>query len=560
MKVLAFMSVLLFAAMRAGAAVSVSAAVDQARIAFGESVTFTISVNGTTSGANPVMPRVDGLQIAGPSVNTSVSIVNGQMSQSSQFVYRLTPTRTGEFTIPALDVEVAGRRYRTEPIQLTVAPPGTQPSMENTLFARVRLNAPQVYLGQTAPLDVIVYARANLPVRGLSGFNYEAEGLGFKHLGQIKTGSQTLNGEAFNLFLIEGAISPTRLGTFSFGPAVVQVQVATAKRNRHPFGDTFFDDFFGRTELREMPVTLAPVPIEVLPLPLEGRPADFSGAVGQWNVEVSAKPTEVTVGDPITLTVKITGEGNLDTVPPISLGGLDKFKLYNPTTKTTKNDLNTAGERVFEQVLVPKDATVTELPAVRLTYFDPIAKTYKTAKQGPIPLVVKADTAAPTAIVAAGSTRRPKEQLGQDIVYLKGVCGAPPPVALAGTRTFWLLNLLPVVGLGGALVWKHRQDRLRRDVAYARRSRAARRARRNLARAKDYDQLQRVLQEYLGDRLNIPSTGITASVVEEHRLPDTVRMVFEACDAARFAGATADKAALQRQIEQVIDELERATF
>ena len=68
--------------------------------------------------------------------------------------------------------------------------------------------------------------------------------------------------------------------------------------------------------------------------------------------------------------------------------------------------------------------------------------------------------------------------------------------------------------------------------------------------------MQRGLQEYLGNRLNIPASGITASVVEERQLPGQVRVIFEACDAARFAGAALDVAALKQQVEQVIDELE----
>ena len=45
-------------------------------------------------------------------------------------------------------------------------------------------------------------------------------------------------------------------------------------------------------------------------------------------------------------------------------------------------------------------------------------------------------------------------------------------------------------------------------------------------------------------------------MAEERQLPVQVRAIFEACDAARFAGVTQDVAALKQQVEQVIDELE----
>jgi hypothetical protein len=119
---------------------------------------------------------------------------------------------------------------------------------------------------------------------------------------------------------------------------------------------------------------------------------------------------------------------------------------------------------------------------------------------------------------------------------------------------------VPIVALAGAIGWKRRFDRLRGDVAYARRSRAARNARRQLASAGNFDDVQRTLQNYLGDRLNIPASGITASVADEHGLPGKVREIFDACDAARFAGVPADVATLKQKVQEVIDELENQSL
>jgi hypothetical protein len=369
--------------------------------------------------------------------------------------------------------------------------------------------------------------------------------------------------------MIQGAISPERMGTLNFGPCILKAQLTVQKRGRNgwPFDDSMFDQMFGRVEVREVPVTVDAVPIEVLPLPEEGRPADFGGAIGQWKLDVTAKPTDVAVGDPITVTIKVSGNGNIDTVPTPKLGPLDGFKTYDPTTKTTKDDLNTTGERVMQQVLIAKSADVKELPEVRLAYFDPEARAYKAAVQSPIKLVVKAGTGGQTTIVSGGGRLRPDEKLGQDIVYLKGDLGpAAPAVPFCGTATFWALNVMPALALLGTVGWKRRTDRLRGDVAYARRTRAAKKARKLLTSATSYDEIQHALQHYLGDRLNIPVGGITASVVDEQLVPrgvnaelaDRVRACFEACDTARFAGGGADTSiqATRDNVERLIDELE----
>jgi hypothetical protein len=203
-----------------------------------------------------------------------------------------------------------------------------------------------------------------------------------------------------------------------------------------------------------------------------------------------------------------------------------------------------------------------------LTYFDPVARAYKVATQAPTKLVVKAGSGGQSTIVSGGNRLRPEEKLGQDIVYLKGNLGPiPSATPFCATPTFWALNTMPVLALLGGIGWKKRTDKLRGDVAYARRVRAAKDARKLLAAAKDYDDVQHALQNYLGDRLNIPAAGITASIAEEQFLPRGVNMelaadlkaCFEACDTARFAGGSADTglAATRENVERLIDELEK---
>jgi hypothetical protein len=567
MKLWIGIAVLVFAA-TARAEVSVVATVDQKRIALGESVAYTITVRGVQGGVQPVIPKVDGLSFSGPATQTSVVINNNQMTQSLILTYQVTPTRAGEFTIPAIPLDIAGNRYSTEPVTISVEKGAVQEDLKDKLFGRIRFESPQLYLGQTAPLAVELFARQDVPLKGVSGFNFEAEGLGYKFLQNLTQTTRIIDGQAFNVWVIEGAISPTRPGRLQFGPCVLRSQLSVQRRGRSGtgfgFDDPFFQQFFGTAEVRELPVSIDALPIEVLALPEQGRPADFTGAVGQWSLEVSAKPTEVAVGDPITLTVKISGSGNIDTVSTPALAGLDQFKTYDPTSNTTKNELGTTGQRVFQQVLVPKSTDATELPAVRLSYFDPVAKAYKTAAQGPIRLAVKAAGPGASALVAGATRTRPAEKLGEDIVYLKGDLGpVPAAVPFYGSPMFWILNFTPVAALAGLAIWKRRLDRLHSDIAYARRSRAAKRARRLLASAHNYDHIQRALQNYLGDRLNIPASGITASVVEEHGLPKAAAEVFEACDSARFAGTRSrddDVDATKAKVRELIDDLENTNL
>ena len=67
--------------------------------------------------------------------------------------------------------------------------------------------------------------------------------------------------------------------------------------------------------------------LTVLPLTEEGRPATFSGAVGTFALQVTAGPTEVTAGDPVTVRMLLNGSGNLSDASPPALTDTGGFRM-----------------------------------------------------------------------------------------------------------------------------------------------------------------------------------------------------------------------------------------
>jgi len=153
-------------------------------------------------------------------------------------------------------------------------------------------------------------------------------------------------------------------------------------------------DFFGDRR----PVTTKPARAQgrpgtliVSPLPQEGRPDSFAGAIGRgYTIGVAANRTVVRVGDPITLTVTVQGEGNLENVglPRLSAdGGLspEHFRLPNGDISGVYED----GRKVFEVKNVRVlDTTANEIPAIAYSWFDPERVIYETARSKPIALRV----------------------------------------------------------------------------------------------------------------------------------------------------------------------------
>ena len=193
------------------------------------------------------------------------------------------------------------------------------------------------------------------------------------------------------------------------------------------------------------------------------------------------------------------------------------------------------------------------------TYFDPDQGRYSTLSKGPITLSVREAPAGskPTVVGAGGAPAapRPPEKLGTSIVYLKSDVGR---VVTQGRKFFeqpWFLILqgVPALALVCSLLVQFQRRKLSGDVRYARSRRAYRSAQTRLAEAQKhlkegkgpefYAAIFRALQDYLGDRLNLPSSGITSTIVDEQLHPRGVakdvcegfRQLFADCDSARFA-------------------------
>src|SRR5262249_51551887 len=142
-------------------------------------------------------------------------------------------------------------------------------------------------------------------------------------------------------------------------------------------------------------------------------PASFSGAVGNFTLsQYQAGPTNVGVGDPITLKIRIAGQGSWDSVTiPSAPATADwrEFKLYPPTAKVETHDqMQINGPKYFEQVITPKNADVKEIPGFTFSFFDPNARPSRTLQRAPLPIVVRPTAATPQPTIV--QTSPPSEQ------------------------------------------------------------------------------------------------------------------------------------------------------
>lgn len=584
-----FIAVLLGISFPAFADISLRATVTPERAQVGEPATLSIEISGARSVAAPAV-QADGFDVRYVGPMTQMSIINGTVNSSVQHRYALIPLREGTFTLGPFSIDYEGKSYRTAGVRVEVTSGGTRAQSPGSGSStapsgglgahalRLELSVPQreVYLHERVPVDLTLHVGA-ARVADLQYPTVAAEGLSLEKFQEPTKRQQVLDGETYQLLEFRSTAVPLRAGALALGPGSMQMNVLTPRRS--PFGkDPFFQHFADPfAERRPVEVRSEPVMLNVLPLPEEGRPAGFSGAVGTFTLEVSASPTELTAGDPITLRLRLAGSGNLADASPPELSSTDGFRTYE--THPLKAAEAEAGDtKSYEQVLIPNDSSVGSIPPVHFSYFDPRTRRYETVQSQPIALVVRPPSKAPRAEVFAGGTApptAPNEELGRDIVYIKDDPGTwtARGTPWYGRPLFLLWQPVPLILLAAAVWYDRRRQRLTGDIRYARFSRAGKEARRGLALAESalrsadapafYDAISRTMLAYLAAKLDLPPGAISAEAAAQRGIPpDCVRHIAEflaRCEVVRFApsGSNSDLRGALALAQDIVRRLER---
>ena len=239
---------------------------------------------------------------------------------------------------------------------------------------------------------------------------------------------EVIDGRPYNVITWSSALSAVQAGDYPLNlelPVLVRVQ-AKGKRGGHnpikdffgdesPFDDSTLDDFFGQVIEKPLVLHSDGSLVRIQPLPAQGRPADFSGAVGKFDVSAEASAAKAVTGDPITLKMKIAGQGNFDRVTTNGLVSGAAWKSYKPNARFEPADSDGfTGTKTFEQAIVPTQPGSSEIPPVSFSYFDPDSRSYITKTTGPIPMEIAPGSATASALPVANPTSTPRTARSAD--------------------------------------------------------------------------------------------------------------------------------------------------
>lgn len=131
--------------------------------------------------------------------------------------------------------------------------------------------------------------------------------------------------------------------------------------------------------------------IEVNPLPKSKLP--LAEIVGKFRIEDSLEKSSFYCGEPIQLLIEIEGEGNLRTIPRLSIDTPEEFLLYDPQSRleiySTPSSLK--GKKSFLYQLIASKPGEYVLPPLKMYYFNPEIQAFDSTRSDSIYLDIQGE-------------------------------------------------------------------------------------------------------------------------------------------------------------------------
>ena len=581
------------------AEVSVSATLDRATISLDEEAELTIRVNGARS-ADIELPEVEGLAISRRGQSNQLSMINGSISSSVSVSYVLSAEKTGQFTIPPITVKAGDAKLTTEALPLVVTSGRQEAGQDRDgngqggeplerAFIEITGLKEKLYIGEMIPVRINAYFRQGLRANLTSFPSLAGDGCVIPQLNKDPVQSRTtVNGESYTLLTWDTHLTTIKEGKHLLRLGldatllIPQRKLSTSMfGQQNPFDDDFFDGVFGGYQQKNLHLTTKEWSVTVEALPSAGRPTDFTGAVGDFSLQAMAKPLAVGPGEPINLTMTISGKGNFDRVEPPVFPDGDNWKTYAPSSKFTTDSDALSGTKTFEQALIVKNTHIKEIPSLRFSYFDPDKNQYITKVSTPIAITLtgNAPPALPPSPPAPLKGAPPTEEAGPaapphdsltDLAPLqlelgRTVAKIKPPFAQA-----WLvilviacllwLAVLVVVALRrhGSLRYGSDEHKKRLQSALADGLKAMGRARSANAGEAFLVEARKLLQQQLGAHWQMEPGAITQADIRQ-RLPEAPRLleIMVVAEQAAYGGATLSQEQMESYARALQEELEK---
>ena len=562
---------------------------------------FQVVFEANAEGKNFSAPSFEGFTVVGgpfTSTSSSFQMVNGSMSHSVKctYTFALQAYQEGTFHVGSATLNVKGKKVSSEPFDIKVIPDdgshaapsgggdaaGQGRSQQNTndpqvsgkdLFLNVIPSKKSVYVGDQVVLTYKIYTK--VPVSSLSVERMPSyAGFWTKDISDnsnsLRQNSEYINGIEYTTAEVQKTvIVPQRAGKLTIDPMIIEcvAQVRTEsnrQRSMDPFEAFFNDPFFNRNIVNvKKELTSQTLTLEVKSLPENGKPASFAGAVGNYNFKSEIDKTELSTNEAFTLTLTVSGTGNVELLQMPTPVFPPDFEVYDPKVTSSVNPTSNglSGTKKAEFLVIPRRAGSFTIPAVEFSYFNPSNETYQTLQSESYEIKVEKGAGSDDGGGIYASNQEDIKYLGSDVRHI--MTGdphlKPTSTVFFGSSAYYVALLALLVLFIVLLFVLKKREQLTKDTAANRNRKADKVARGRLKnayqylKAKDqekfYIEMSQALWGYIADKTGIERSKLSMDTVSEtmkaKNVPDELTQQFvdtlNNCEFARFAPGNAEE-------------------
>ena len=526
-------------------------------------------------GDNFNAPNFDGFRVVGgPNQSVSNMWVNGERTFSKVYSYYLTPIKKGKLSIGQATIEINNKIYKTIPVKVTVSgsasitknPDDPSYVVNENLHLVAEVSKVNPYLNEGFSVVYKLFFSPQINVTNVGEIDSPKYSDFWSHnikIPRLQIERGTYKGESYNFVIWKKIVLyPQKTGELNILPLTLDVSVDVPTNKR---------DFFGNRIYSQLPktVTAGKKTINVLELP-SNKPENFSGAVGNFDIELSTNKSELNASESVQAKIKISGTGNLKlfSIPDLTVpSSIEKYEPeYADNVKTNIKGMYGSISNTY--TLVPQFKGKFLISPIEFVYFDPLKKTYKSIKssqtiidviEGPnsftsnnndIPLNNNFNN------ISSSRTQFKFINTNPNLVSIE-------PYVFIYSNYFYILLFLPVIFFIGLFFFNKKSKNNKSDLISQRANKLAKKylseAKINLKK-KDvfYVALERALHNFLKSKFSIESSDYTKVKIrnllkEKNVNTNTVNLflsLIENCEYARYTPSS--DVAISRDYENAV--------
>lgn len=313
------------------------------------------------------MPDLSKFDIIGSASEQNTIVLDGKKGEVlNQMVYQwvLSPKESGKVKFGSVLVTVNGKIYKTEPFEFNVRESEANAALSDNaahrrseVYLNLEFQNKVVYKNQPAVAVLRAYSKDYGNFRKVSNIQFRPQGnVRITPINLAKSEIETNAGMASQI-LGTYMIFPNESGTVEINP--VSALVSNTSR------PTKISSNKAKLSVKKLPA---------------GMPLDFKNAVGQFDVSVAQSNSYETpeVEKPVTITMRLSGAGNLETLHLPQIVNSPNYISFTPqitfNTNLKKNGLS--GNVIADYVIIPKKSGPVSINFENFSFFDPQREKY----------------------------------------------------------------------------------------------------------------------------------------------------------------------------------------